>query len=253
MIAKFLRRLQQRLRQAAARHKFDRARQKLSKTTSEVKGLEHASDDEIADWAVAITESRPYPLGVHETLEAWQAGEITYRRAMRLLGVDTIADLYAAARSSGVPIRRGLTPAEERLADRVTDIIGQQMADDPDSWVSALTSDEQPPAAELTAAPLMDAWRWAPTDVAGMYVRGLVRGCDHTTAEVVEIDKSRRWVRDREGTLWRLGEQQAPAWVRSCGCVFCDIGLPPEWIEGQPVHRARGDVIGCTNPAVERQ
>lgn len=67
----------------------------------------------------------PYPLGVHEALEGWQAGEITYRRALRLLGVDTIADLYSAARSSDVAIRVGLTDAEERLADRATALIAR--------------------------------------------------------------------------------------------------------------------------------
>jgi hypothetical protein len=51
----------------------------------------------------------PYPMGVFEALEAWQQGEITYRRALRLVGVDTIADLYAAAHSSGVPIRLTLS------------------------------------------------------------------------------------------------------------------------------------------------
>jgi hypothetical protein len=45
----------------------------------------------------------PYPLGVHEALQAWQDGEITYRRCPRLLGVDTIADLYAGAGAAGCP------------------------------------------------------------------------------------------------------------------------------------------------------
>ena len=39
----------------------------------------------------------PYPMGVHEALEAWQQGEITYRRALRLVGTDTIADPRHAA------------------------------------------------------------------------------------------------------------------------------------------------------------
>jgi hypothetical protein len=47
----------------------------------------------------------PFPTVVQEALEAWQHSEITYRRALRLVGVDTIADLYAATRSSGVEIR----------------------------------------------------------------------------------------------------------------------------------------------------
>ena len=60
----------------------------------------------------------PYPLGVHEALQAWQDGEITYRRCLRLLGVDTIADLYAACRSSGVKVRIEPTEEEIRLSNR---------------------------------------------------------------------------------------------------------------------------------------
>jgi len=67
-------------------------------------------------------------MGVHEALEAWQQGEITYRRAMRLLGVDTIDDLYAAAISSGVSIHREAMPSEIELADHATALIDRQLA-----------------------------------------------------------------------------------------------------------------------------
>jgi hypothetical protein len=79
----------------------------------------------------------PYPMGVHETLEAWQQGGITYRRALRLLGVDTIADLYDAARSSGVMIRREPSPAEVDLADRASAMIGRQLGKVVDAAVAA--------------------------------------------------------------------------------------------------------------------
>jgi hypothetical protein len=69
----------------------------------------------------------PYPMGVHEALEAWQQGEITYRRALRLVGVDTIADLYAAARSSGVEIRIEPTAQEVHLADGAIRLIDREL------------------------------------------------------------------------------------------------------------------------------
>ncbi|WP_187437627.1 hypothetical protein [Bradyrhizobium rifense] len=69
----------------------------------------------------------PYPLGVHEALQAWQDGEITYRRCLRLLGVDTIADLYAACRSSGVNVRIEPTEEEIRLSNRAIEAIDLQL------------------------------------------------------------------------------------------------------------------------------
>jgi len=69
----------------------------------------------------------PYPMGVYETLEAWQQGEITYRRAMRLVGVDTIDDLYAAAYSSGVPIRYEASQSEIHLSDHAISLIERQL------------------------------------------------------------------------------------------------------------------------------
>jgi hypothetical protein len=52
----------------------------------------------------ASNPGRIRTLGVHETLEAWQHGEITYRRCLRLRGVSTIDEFDAACRSSGFPI-----------------------------------------------------------------------------------------------------------------------------------------------------
>jgi hypothetical protein len=39
----------------------------------------------------------PYRIGVHEALEAWRAGEISFRRCMRMTGVGDLAELYAVA------------------------------------------------------------------------------------------------------------------------------------------------------------
>jgi hypothetical protein len=69
----------------------------------------------------------PYPMGVFEALEAWQQGEITYRRALRLVGVDTIADLYAAAHSSGVSIRVEASAPEVELADHAVNLINRHV------------------------------------------------------------------------------------------------------------------------------
>jgi hypothetical protein len=69
----------------------------------------------------------PFPMGVYEALEAWQQGEITYRRALRLIGVETIADLYEAARSSGVEIRREPTPQEIHLSDQAINLIDREL------------------------------------------------------------------------------------------------------------------------------
>jgi hypothetical protein len=68
----------------------------------------------------------PHALGVHEALQAWQDGEITYRRCLRLVGVDTITD--AACRSSGVPIRIKGTDEEVRLADHAIELIDRAIA-----------------------------------------------------------------------------------------------------------------------------
>jgi hypothetical protein len=46
---------------------------------------------------------------------------------MRLLGIDTIADLYSAAGSSGVEIRVEAWPSEVELADRAIALIDRQL------------------------------------------------------------------------------------------------------------------------------
>jgi hypothetical protein len=69
----------------------------------------------------------PYHMGVHEALEAWQQGEITYRRALRLVGAETIAELYAAAYSSGVEIRPIGSPRELMLSRRAIKLIDGQI------------------------------------------------------------------------------------------------------------------------------
>jgi hypothetical protein len=46
---------------------------------------------------------------------------------LRLLGVETIADLYEAARSSGVEIRREPTPQEVRLSDQAIRLIDREL------------------------------------------------------------------------------------------------------------------------------
>jgi hypothetical protein len=55
-----------------------------------------------------------------DILEAWQRGEIGYRRAMSLAGIDSLLELYEAARVSRVPIRLILTEAELVQAEMVT-------------------------------------------------------------------------------------------------------------------------------------
>ena len=69
----------------------------------------------------------PYHMGVHEALAAWQRGDITYRRALRLVGVETIDGLYAAAHSSGVDIRPVEGPRELMLSRRAIDLIDGQI------------------------------------------------------------------------------------------------------------------------------
>lgn len=71
--------------------------------------------------------------------------------------------------------------------------------------IHALTEYEQPTHDELETAPWITDWRWSPTDTAGLYVRGICDGRDFTTAEIMAIDPARRWVRDRDGRLYRLG------------------------------------------------
>ena len=50
------------------------------------------------------------PQTLHEVLTAWRKGQISNETAMRLSGIDHLADLYEAARNSAVPIRKTRLP-----------------------------------------------------------------------------------------------------------------------------------------------
>ena len=58
----------------------------------------------------------PPPETVHEILVASQAGRLGWRRAVDLVGVPGLPELYQAAHSSGV--RKTLLPREKRAAER---------------------------------------------------------------------------------------------------------------------------------------
>jgi hypothetical protein len=75
----------------------------------------------------------PYDAGMdinraspHDILEAWQAGEITWKRAMRLTGCSDVMELIAAARSSGVEIL-GLSDLDREFLDRAARLVGNRM------------------------------------------------------------------------------------------------------------------------------
>ena len=59
-------------------------------------------------------------MSVHDTLEAWQAGEITAGRAMQMTGAMDVMELHAFAHQSGVEIRTSLLPRElEQAANAI--------------------------------------------------------------------------------------------------------------------------------------
>ena len=66
------------------------------------------------------TSSGPTPVTLHDVLVAWQNGRLTARQAMARSGIDTIAGLYGAARSSAVPVRKTLLVREKAAADAAT-------------------------------------------------------------------------------------------------------------------------------------
>lgn len=79
--------------------------------------------------AGSASEQTPaLPETLHEVLVAWQAGRLTARQAMYLCGLEGFADLYAAASSSGVPLRKTLLPAEKKAANLATAAIRNRMA-----------------------------------------------------------------------------------------------------------------------------
>lgn len=65
-------------------------------------------------------------LTLHNTLVAWQAGEIGYRRALQLARIDTLNELYEAAALSGVQVRTKPTSDEQAMAKVVADLIRGQ-------------------------------------------------------------------------------------------------------------------------------
>ena len=66
-------------------------------------------------------------MSVHDALEAWQAGEITANRAMRLTGAVDVMELYAFAHTCDVAIRTALLPREEEQVARATALIREVM------------------------------------------------------------------------------------------------------------------------------
>ena len=62
-------------------------------------------------------------MSVHDALQAWQDGDVTAARAMRLTGAVDVMELHAFAATSGVEMRPGLLPAEERAAERATGLL----------------------------------------------------------------------------------------------------------------------------------
>ena len=64
-------------------------------------------------------------MSVHDALEAWQAGQITARRAMRLTGATDVMELYAYAHECDVEVRTHLLPREEEQAEHATALIRQ--------------------------------------------------------------------------------------------------------------------------------
>jgi hypothetical protein len=63
------------------------------------------------------------PVSLHDILVAWQKGTLSARLAMQLSGIDNIGELYVAAASSGVRLRKTLLPAEAAAAQAATDSI----------------------------------------------------------------------------------------------------------------------------------
>lgn len=55
----------------------------------------------------------------HDILQAWQAGDISYRDAMGLTASESLLELYQACRSSGVPLRKRCTRHELDVVEHV--------------------------------------------------------------------------------------------------------------------------------------
>jgi len=68
-------------------------------------------------------------MSVHDALEAWQAGEITASRAMRMTGASDMLELLAFTHQSDVEIRPGLLSREEEQGRRATGLIAPLLAE----------------------------------------------------------------------------------------------------------------------------
>lgn len=55
----------------------------------------------------------------YEIMQAWQAGLIGYRDAIRFTAAENLFDLYQACRSSDVELRKELTEREKAAVDSV--------------------------------------------------------------------------------------------------------------------------------------
>lgn len=65
---------------------------------------------------------------VHDALEAWQAGEITSRRAMVLTDTTSLVELYALAEACDVEIKVELSENEKHAVMTVTEAIERAFA-----------------------------------------------------------------------------------------------------------------------------
>jgi hypothetical protein len=68
-----------------------------------------------------------HPASLHDILVAWRSGELSYRRALDLSGIDTLDELYDAAALSGVAMRETMSAEEDRAATLVADLIRDQV------------------------------------------------------------------------------------------------------------------------------
>jgi hypothetical protein len=59
-------------------------------------------------------------MSVHDALEAWQAGDLSSKRAMALTSAENVLELYAFASTCGVEIRTQMTSAEQAAAAAAT-------------------------------------------------------------------------------------------------------------------------------------
>ena len=67
-------------------------------------------------------------MSVHDALEAWQSGEITYRRAMDLTGATNLVELYGLAQACDVEIKLEMNENERRTVEAVGASIQRALA-----------------------------------------------------------------------------------------------------------------------------